>query len=104
MTKDQLVDKLAEGTGLMKLEVAAVIDGFIAVVSSALRQGESVTLRGFGTFLPVERKARKARNPVTKNLVYIPARRAPYFRPAQELRKAVADAPGSGAGGRTFED
>ncbi len=91
MTKEQLVDKLAEGTGLMKMEVAAVVDGFIAIVSSALQQGESVTLRGFGTFLPVQRKARKARNPVSKDLVHIPARRVPYFRPAQELRKAVAE-------------
>lgn len=90
MTKQDIVDIIAEGTGLTKVDTLAVIDGFLATVAWALENGKNVTLRGFGTFVAVERKARKARNPVTKQLVHIPARRSPYFRPAEELRERVA--------------
>ncbi|MBC7188216.1 MAG: HU family DNA-binding protein [Calditrichaeota bacterium] len=93
MTKQEIVDIVAEGTGLTKVDTLAVIDGFIATVSWALQHGQSVTLRGFGTFLVADRQARRARNPVTKELVEIPARKAPYFRPAEELREAVARGP-----------
>jgi len=90
MTKHEIVDIVAEGTGLTKVDTLAVIDGFLATVTWALQNGNNVTLRGFGTFVVVERKARKARNPVTKQLIHIPGRRSPYFRPADELRERVA--------------
>ncbi|MCR4439238.1 MAG: HU family DNA-binding protein [bacterium] len=93
MTKQEIVDIVAEGTGLTKVDTLAVIDGFIATVAWALQHGQSVTLRGFGTFLVADRKARRARNPVTKKLVEIPPRKAPYFRPAEELRESVAKGP-----------
>ena len=50
MTKAEIVEVIASGTGLTKVETAAVIDGFLATVSYALQNGDRVELRGFGTF------------------------------------------------------
>ena len=50
MTKADIVDIIAKGTGLSKIETAAVIDGFFATVIYSLQTGGRVELRGFGTF------------------------------------------------------
>jgi len=89
MTKADIVDVIAQGTGLTKLETQAVIDGFLATVSYALKKGERVELRGFGNFRTVKRKARIARNPVTKEPVEVPERLAAVFRPSKELNKYI---------------
>jgi len=89
MTKADIVDVIAQGTGLTKLETQAVIDGFLATVSYALKKGERVELRGFGNFRVVKRKARTARNPVTKEPVQVPERLAAVFRASKELNKYI---------------
>jgi len=90
VTKADIVGIVADGTGLTKLETAAVIDGFLATVTYALKTDQKVNLRGFGTFKSVERKARTARNPRTRELVQIPQRKTPVFRPSKEFKKYVA--------------
>lgn len=89
MTKADIVDILAEGTGLTKLETAAVVDGMIATISYALKKGEPVDFRGFGRFHTVNRAARKGRNPKTGIEVPIPARKMPVFRVSNQLRDFV---------------
>ncbi len=89
MTKADIVERIATGTGLTKIETKAVIDGFITTVSKALMQGESIELRGFGSFRVQHRAPRTARNPVTGEQVHITARAVPVFKPSKELRDAV---------------
>ncbi len=89
MTKADIVDILAEGTGLTKLETAAVVDGMIATISYALKKGEPVDFRGFGRFHTVWRRQRKGRNPKTGVEVPIPARKMPTFRVSSQLRDFV---------------
>ncbi len=89
MTKADIVDILAEGTGLTKIETAAVVDGMIATISYALKKGEPVDLRGFGRFQTVDRAPRKGRNPKTGIEVPIPARRMPIFRVSKHFREFV---------------
>ena len=91
MTKAEIVGIVADGTGLTKLETAAVIDGFLATVTYALKNGQQVNLRGFGNFKVVERKARTARNPRTRELIQIPQRKTPVFKPSKEFRNYVAE-------------
>ena len=91
MTKAQIVDRIAEATGLTKLETEAVVDGFMHTVLDAVSDGERVELRGFGTFKSVERAPRTARNPRTDQPVRVPRRMAPVFKPAQEFRRRVED-------------
>lgn len=92
MTKADIVDRIAAGTGLTKLETEAVVDGFIFTVMNALERNETVELRGFGTFRVRERAPRVARNPQTDEPIEIPRQFVPVFRPSREFRRAVNDA------------
>jgi len=89
ISKAQIVDIVSEGTGLTKVETTAVIDGFLATVNWAVSNDTRVALRGFGSFNPVQRRARMTRNPRTGEKMSIPAYRAVVFRPAKELREGV---------------
>ncbi|MFH1942248.1 MAG: HU family DNA-binding protein [bacterium] len=90
MTKADIVDVIAKGTGLTKVETAAVIDGFLATVSFALQNGERVELRGFGTFCLRERQEKHVANPKTGKIMHIPHRIVPDFKPSQLLKNSVA--------------
>lgn len=87
MTKTKIIHILSEGTGLTKVETAAVIDGFLATIAWALANDNNVELRNFGSFRTVTRKARKARNPGTGELMIIPERKMPVFKVSKELKR-----------------
>jgi nucleoid DNA-binding protein len=89
MTKSEIIDRLASGTGLTKLETEVVVNGFLTLITSSLKRGEAVELRGFGSFRVLDRAERMARNPQTGEEMIIPARRVPAFRPSRELREAI---------------
>lgn len=92
MTKADIVDRIAAGTGLTKLETEAVVDGFVITVMEALETGDSVELRGFGSFRVRERAARMARNPQTDEPIEVPRQFVPAFKPSQEFRRVVNEA------------
>ena len=89
MNKADLVDEVAARTGQTKVAVAAAIEAAMEVIIDTVGQAESVTLSGFGTFEPRERKARTGRNPRTGDAVPIPARTVPSFRPGNSFKAAV---------------
>ncbi len=90
MTKADLVDEIAERTGLTKKDVAETVDEFLTAVARALESGKHIEIRGFGTFKVKDRKARIARNPRTGEAVEVPARRVPVFKVSKELKDKVA--------------
>jgi DNA-binding protein HU-beta len=63
--KADIVDSVAERTGIKKTDVAKVVDEALHEIRTSLDSGESVTLRGFGSFKVTERAGRKGRNPRT---------------------------------------
>ncbi|MBN1783282.1 HU family DNA-binding protein [bacterium] len=89
MTKAEIVDIISGGTGLTKIETAAVVDGFLATVAHALRKGDHVELRGFGTFCLRERKEKHVANPRTGKMMHIPHRLVPDFKPSPHLKEDV---------------
>ncbi len=91
MTKAEIVDIIAKGTGLTKVETAAVIDGFLATVSYALQNGNRVEIRGFGTFCLRERKEKHVPNPRTGKMMIIPHRIVPDFKPSPQLKRTVME-------------
>lgn len=95
MTKGKIVNIVAEGTGLTKVETGAIIDGFLATVIYSLTHGESVQIRELGTFRVVRRKSRTARNPRTGGIVLIPSQITAKFRPAKSLRAALNRSQGA---------
>ena len=82
MTKQDIVDTVAEATGLTKVETEAVMNGVMATIIESLGRNERVELRGFGTFGVKHRMPKKARNPGTGEAIYLPERHVPTFKPA----------------------
>ncbi|TET66627.1 MAG: HU family DNA-binding protein [Candidatus Aminicenantes bacterium] len=90
MNKAELVEKVANQTGLTKRTSREAVDAMISAITDSLGREEKVTLIGFGTFQVRERKARKGRNPQTGETIQIPAKKVPKFRPGKGLREKVA--------------
>jgi len=65
MTKADIVDKVAAGTGLTKLETEAIIEGFFKTVIESLKDGKGIEIRGFGSYKVKKKTSRQARNPKT---------------------------------------
>ena len=93
MTKKEIAQHVAQRLGLTQTDTAAVIEGLLEVVSSALEQGKSVEIRGWGTFKVVDRAPRTGRNPSLGEQVEIPKRRAPVWKPSAHVKDRVARAP-----------
>ena len=91
MTKQGIVDIVAEATGLTKVETETVINGFMGTIIESLTNNERVELRGFGTFGIKHRMPKKARNPGTGEPVYLPERYVPTFKPSKLMRSRVND-------------
>jgi len=91
MTKAEIVEQIAQMTGLTKTDTALVVEGMIETLKEALVDGKTIEIRGFGTFKIKERAARRARNPRTGEPVDIPAKFVPTFKPSRELKDAVAE-------------
>ena len=89
MTKADIISEVANGTGLTKVEIEAVFDGIITSVSEALKRGERVDLRGFGSFVVKHRGARDARNPATREIVKLQERFVPAFKVSKMLKEIV---------------
>lgn len=89
MTKAELVDRVAKSAGLTKRAALNAVNSFVGSISGALAKGDKVTLVGFGTFDVATRKARKARNPRTGQVINVPSKKVPRFRAGTELKKKV---------------
>ena len=89
MTKSDIIKEVAEGTGLTKVEIEAVLEGVILSISESLMHGERVDIRGFGSFLVKHRAARDARNPATREIVKLQERFIPAFKVSKILKELV---------------
>jgi len=89
VSKEELVQAVAERAGLPRAQAALAVGGILGAVRDALAQGGQVRLVGFGTFEVRDRAARKGRDPRTGAALEIPARRVPVFRPGRNLVRAL---------------
>ncbi len=89
MRKDELIQAISDRTGLTRTDVKHVIDAFISIVKDQLINGDSVVMRGFGTFMTRTRKPRVARDINRNKPIYLPERRVPFFKPSNKLVKEV---------------
>jgi len=89
MTKADIVNEIAEKTGVERTIVLNTVESFMKVVKNNMTQGKNIYLRGFGTFLCKKRAAKIGRN-ITKNqAVHIPAHYIPAFKPAKTFSERV---------------
>lgn len=89
MNKGQFVDKIREKTGLTAKDAENAYKAFIETVVEALREGDKISLVGFGTFDIGERAAREGRNPQTGESIQIAASRSPRFKAGKAFKDAV---------------
>lgn len=89
MTKQNLVDQLADRAGLTKVDAGRVLDSLQGIISDALARGEKVTWTGFGTFEVRTRAARMGRNPQTGAPLHIPETKTPAFKAGKGLKDSV---------------
>jgi integration host factor subunit beta len=89
MTKADIVKVLADRVGLTRREAAQALTVVLDGVVEAIRKGEKVELRGFGSFRSRRRRPRQGRNPRTGARVQVPAKVVPYFKPGRQLREIL---------------
>lgn len=89
MNKQELINAIAEETGLSKKDTEATINSFVNVVSNTLADKDKVQLIGFGTFETRERAARTGRNPQTGEELKIAASVVPAFKAGKALKDKV---------------
>jgi DNA-binding protein HU-beta len=89
MNKSDLINSIAESTGLTKADCGRFIDAFVSSVEGSLAKGDKVTLVGFGTFGVAKREARKGRNPKTGAPLQIKARKVAKFKAGSKLSEVV---------------
>ena len=89
MNKSELIEVVAKSADLSKAAAGRAVDAAVAAITGALKEGDSVTLIGFGTFKVTKRAARTGRNPRTGAELKIAARKAPSFSAGKSLKDAI---------------
>src|SRR5262249_2063153 len=93
MTKADLVEEVSRVTELTRKDSEVIVDTLFDSVIKALKTGDKLEVRGFGSFRVRQRNARVGRNPKTGEKVEVPAKRVPYFQPSKELKALMNDGP-----------
>ena len=89
MNKTQLIDVVANDSGLKKKEAEAAVSATLKAIADALADGDRVQLIGFGNFEVKETKARDGINPQTQEKIKIPASKRPSFTASKALKEKV---------------
>jgi DNA-binding protein HU-beta len=89
VNKTELIEEIAKSADLTKASAARALDAMIDAVTTTLKNNDSVTLVGFGTFTVGERAARTGRDPRTKEAITIKAAKVPKFKAGKALKDAV---------------
>ena len=89
MNKSELINAVADESGLSKADAGRALDAVVSSVTEALKGGDSVALIGFGTFSVKDRAARTGRNPQTGEAIQIKASKVPSFIAGKSLKDAV---------------
>lgn len=89
MNKGELIDSVANQSGLSKADAGRAVDACLDAITGSLMTGNKVSIPGFGTFDTSKRAARTGRNPQTGATIKIKARTAVTFKPSSRLKDAV---------------
>lgn len=89
MNKTELIEKIAAGAGLTKVDAKKALDATVVAIKDALVAGDKVALVGFGTFAVNQKPAREGVNPATKQKITIAAKKVAKFKAGAELADAL---------------
>jgi integration host factor subunit beta len=96
MTRAGLTEEVSQAVEMSRKESDIIVAAIFDSIIRALRSGDKVEIRGFGSFRTRVRPPRRGRNPKTGAGVDVPAKRIPYFKPGRELKDLVLNS-GSGS-------
>ncbi len=97
MTKAELIEEVSRVVEMTRKDSEVIVEAILDSVVRALRGGDKIEIRGFGSFRTRQRQPRVGRNPKTGARVDVPAKRIPYFKPSKELKDLVNGGHGTGA-------
>tara|TARA_B100000676_G_C17712831_1_gene647207 strand:+ start:108 stop:398 length:291 start_codon:yes stop_codon:yes gene_type:complete len=89
LTKLDLIKKISHKTGIERQDVTAVLESMMINVKDLVAEGETIYLRGFGSFGPKKRAKKTARNISNNTTIIIPEHFAPFFKPSKSFVKKV---------------
>jgi len=89
MTKAEVINEIAERTGIEKTAVQETVESFFKVVKTSLAEGENVYFRGFGSFTLKKRARKVARNISRNTQITIPEHFIPKFKPAKTFVEKI---------------
>ena len=89
MTKSELVEALAKQQDLSLQEAKSIVETSMAMMADALIQGDSIEIRGFGSFQVREYASYTGRNPKTGKEVLVPPKKLPFFKAGKDLREQM---------------
>jgi DNA-binding protein HU-beta len=89
MTKADIINEIADKTGIEKVAVQASVEAFMKSVKNSMVNGENVYLRGFGSFIVKKRAEKTGRNISKNTTIIIPAHYVPAFKPAKTFSEKV---------------
>lgn len=89
MNKSELIEALAEKTNLPIREASSITNTLIDTMSDALASGDSIEIRGFGSFVVKEYDSYIGRNPKTGEKIKVAPKKLPFFKVGKDLREKV---------------
>jgi DNA-binding protein HU-beta len=89
VNKSELIEHIAQQADISKAAASRALEAAIDAITDTLKNGDSVSLVGFGTFVATEREARTGRNPRTGVAIKIDKAKVPKFRPGKALKDAL---------------
>jgi len=90
VTKSELIEEVARlAPEISKRDVEIIVNTIFDTMTEALARRDRIEIRGFGSFIAKERRAREGRNPKTGEKVFVPKKWVPFFTVGKELRERV---------------
>ncbi len=89
MTKQEIIDRLVQQTGINKRQISHIIDNFIDHIIASCDRGDRVEIRGFGTFCRASRKERNVFSPIAGKHIKLPAKSIISFKASKTTEEVI---------------
>jgi len=100
VNKSELIEKLAERTGLNVMQAEEIINLIYRKMRDTMVNGGRIEIRGFGSFVVKEYQAYQGRNPKTGQKISVPPKKLPFFKVGKELKERIDNAEGTSGDAR----
>jgi DNA-binding protein HU-beta len=91
MRKADIITNISDKTGIPKVDILVTLETFFKEIKQTVQEGETVSIRGFGSFTTKKRAAKKGRNIKKNEEIFIPAHYIPSFKPAKEFMNSLKE-------------